>query len=314
MLNLLELAALISAISLSLFTLVKWPGRFWIAYLVGLAFSGAVFLLFHTFMPALAFVIAVISARALYTRRFFFIMPLLLIIGVALYALRVRAVDWELFDMAVGLGTAVSLLSDRESLHYTADNDKSKGSDRHREITRDLVQIGGGIAMILLVLIMGEGHGRIAITMAVFPFYLVGNYYSLFPTGTIAKTLLSLERKSTPLGMGAIWFAAGMLMAMGMVHSTHVLAVIIFATTIGDPMATLFGIRIRSPRIPYNRRKSVAGFMAIFIFSGIFGYFMIGPAGLGIGIISAVVESMAYYPFDDNLILPVILGAVGSVI
>jgi dolichol kinase len=161
---------------------------------------------------------------------------------------------------------------------------------------------------------MGEGHGRIAITMAVFPFYIIGNYYALFPASTIAKTLFSLERQSSPLGMGAIWFAAGMLIAMGIVDSTHVLAVIIFATTIGDPMATLFGIKIRSPRIPYNRRKSVSGFMAIFVFSGIFGYFMIGFAGLGIGIISAVVESMAYYPFDDNFILPVILGAVGSII
>ena len=87
-----------------------------------------------------------------------------------------------------------------------------------------------------------------------------------------------------------------------------------YYATIGDSMATLFGIRIRSPRIPYNRRKSVAGFMAIFAFSGIFGYFMIGYAGLGIGVISAVVESVAYYPFDDNFILPVILGAVGSII
>ena len=314
MLNMLELVSLISAISLSLFTLLKWPKRFWMAYLVGLAFSTPVFLLFHTFMPAIVFVIAVISARVLYTRRFFFVMPLLLIIGGILYALRVQAVDWELFDIAVGLGTAVSLLTDRKGLHYAADNDRSKGSDKHREIIRDLVQIGAGIVMILLVLIMGEGHGRIAITMAVFPFYIIGNYYALFPASTIAKTLFSLERKSSPLGMGAIWFAAGMLIAMGIVDSTHVLAVIIFATTIGDPMATLFGIKIRSPRIPYNRRKSVSGFMAIFVFSGIFGYFMIGFAGLGIGIISAVVESMAYYPFDDNFILPVILGAVGSII
>ncbi len=302
MLSLLEFVALISAIILSLLTLLKWPGRFWIAYLVGLVFSIPVFLLFHTFMPAIVFVIAVISARVLYTRRFFFVMPFLLIIGGVLYALRVQALDWELFDIAVGLGTAVSLLSDKNSLHYAADNDRSKGNDKHREITRDIVQIGAGVAMILLVLTMGEGHGRIAITMAG------------FPASTIAKTLFSLERESSPLGMGAIWFAAGMLIALGMVDSTHVLAVIIFATTIGDSMATLFGIRIRSPRIPYNRRKSVAGFMAIFAFSGIFGYFMIGYAGLGIGVISAVVESVAYYPFDDNFILPVILGAVGSII
>ena len=196
MLNMLELVALISAISLSLFTLLKWPKRFWMSYLVGLAFSAPVFLLFHTFMPAIVFVIAVISARVLYTRRFFFVMPLLLIIGGILYALRVQAVDWELFDIAVGLGTAVSLLTDRKSLHYAADNDRSKGSDKHREITRDLVQIGAGIVMILLVLIMGEGHGRIAITMAVFPFYIIGNYYALFPASTIAKTLFSLERQS----------------------------------------------------------------------------------------------------------------------
>ncbi|MEM0156962.1 MAG: hypothetical protein QXN26_02720 [Thermoplasmataceae archaeon] len=314
MLNLLELVALISAISIALFTLLKWPGKFWIAYLVGLAFSTAVFLLFNNFMPAIVFVIAVISARMLYTRRFFLVMPLLLIIGVTLYAMRVQTIDWELFDIAVGLGTAASLLSDRESLHYAAENDRSKGNDKRREITRDIVQIGAGIAMILLVLIMGEKHGRIAITMAVFPFYIIGNYYALFPVGSIAKTLFSLERESSPLGMGAIWFAAGILIAMGIVHSTPILAVIIFVTTIGDPMATLFGIKIHSPRIPYNRRKSVAGFMAIFLFSGIFGYFMIGFAGLGIAFVSAVVESMAYYPFDDNFILPVVLGAIGSVI
>lgn len=309
-----NLICALSEVVVASVTLILWPRKFWVSHIFAMVFTLYVFMQYGTVLPGLIFELAVSSAKFLYSKKFFLIAPILLIIGLALYVIKVTSAIWELFDLATGMGTAVSLLTDSESLRMVRSNEKSKGKDKNREMNRDLLQIGGGIIMIALILIFGHGHGRIAISISVFPLYIVGNYYSLFPGSFLGKFLMSLERPSTPLGLGAIWFAAGTLIAFGTVNSTYILAIIVFVTTIGDSLATLFGSIIKSPKLPYNPRKSVAGFAAIFIFSSLFGMFLIGYLGLFIGLLSGVVESLSYYPLDDNFVLPVVLGAIGSII
>ena len=133
---------------------------------------------------------------------------------------------------------------------------------------------------------------------------------SLFPENRLARLTHSLERPSTPLGVGAIWFAAGTLIALGLVHSTDVLAVILFAVTIGDPTATMIGSRLGSHKLPFNHKKSLAGFLGILSFSSAFGYLLLGIDGIVLGVVSALVESLSYYPLDDNFMIPVVMGIV----
>ncbi len=315
--NLLEVLNLL-ALAVSLFliaiTLIRDSGRFFISYAV-IGVIGVVFyLMYSTSMPLLVMALSVISVKYLYSRIFFYFAPVLFIIGIGLIVLRADLLIWGIFDLSVGIGTAVSLLTDKESRNHIAANDKSKGSNVEKELNRDLIQVCAGIVILVLLFTMSQKEFKITLSMAIFPLYMIGNYYSMAPETRLGKTLTSFERPMTPLGLGAIWFAAGILIALGFVDSIAILAIIILVTTIGDSLATIFGSLVKSPKLPYNRKKSVAGFLAIFLFSGVFGFYLIGIEGVGIGLLAAFLESISLHPLDDNFILPVVISAISFVV
>lgn len=306
--------AIILSVLLVVFSLKRDFQRFVVSYAVILP-VGVFFLLeFNTFMPFLVIILSVISAKYLYSRLFFIFSALLLALSAILIYTGVGNILWIVFDISLGIGTAVALVTDKQSITNVSFNNNSKGVSRKKEVSRDLVQIAAGMVILALLFSIGQIDFRIVISLAVMPLYIFGNYYSLFPDTRIGRTLLFFERPMTPLGLGSIWFAAGILIAIGLVQSLAMLAVIVFVATIGDPIATIFGSLLHSPKLPYNRKKSVAGFLGIFIFTGVFAYFLIGDIGIGIALISAFLESISIHPLDDNFILPVILGAISYVI
>ena len=310
-LNLLALAVSLLLISI---TMIRDSSRFFVSYAV-VAFFGVIFyLMFSTSMPFLVMVLSVISVKYLYSRIFFYFTPVLFVIGIGLIVMKADLLIWGVFDLSVGIGTAVSLLTDKQSREHIAANDKSKGANVEKELNRDLVQVCAGIVILILLFTMSQKEFKITLSMAIFPLYMIGNYYSMAPETRLGKTLNSFERPMTPLGLGAIWFAAGILIALGIVNSIAILAIIILVTTIGDSLATIFGSLVKSPKLPYNRKKSVAGFLAIFLFSGFFGFYLIGLEGVGIALLSAVLESLSLHPLDDNFILPVVIGALSFVV
>lgn len=312
--GILNIIALSAAVLLAGFTLFRDAQRFAMSYAVIIPFSAFFYFTFGTTMPGLVMVISIISAKYLYSRIFFYFAPLLLVIGGSLILLRVTMPMWAVFDLSIGIGTSTGLLSDKQSMKHIRANDNSKGTSQKKEVHRDLIQMSGGIIILALLYGMGQTDFRITLSLVVVPLYLFGNYYSMFPHSKIGRTLTFFERPTTPLGLGAIWFAAGILIAIGVVNSTQLLAIIVFVTSIGDPLATICGSLIKSPKLPYNSRKSIAGFLGIFLFSGIFGYFVIGYTGVAIALLSAFVESLSFHPLDDNFILPVILGAISYVV
>lgn len=313
-LDIQNIIAISVTVILAVLTLRMDPRRFAISYAVTFP-AGIFFLLdFSTFMPFLVIILSIISAKYLYSRLFFIFSPLLLAIGAILIYTGVGNILWVVFDISMGIGTAVALLTDKQSIANVRSNNKSKGTSRKKEVSRDLLQMAGGAVILWMLFSMGQTDFRIAITLSVVPLYIFGNYYSLFPETRIGRTLSFFERPMTPLGLGAIWFAAGIMIAIGIVRSPAMLAVIVFVSTIGDPIATIFGSLIHSPKLPYNKRKSLAGFTGMFLFTGIFAYFVIGEIGIGIALLSAFLESISFHPLDDNFILPVILGAISYVV
>lgn len=311
---LLNLVALIAAIFFSGISLLKGKERFVVPYALILPISIYLFLTYGTAMPALVMVLSVISTKFLYSRLFFFFGMVILVISVILEILQVSQGMWRIFDLSIGIGISLALITDKQSLHYVNLNDQSKGTDRGRELRRDMIQILAGLVLLVILYYIGQNNSRVAISLVVIMLYMFGNYYSLFPDTRIGKTLAYFERPTTPLGMGAIWFAAGMMIAFGIVQSLPILVLIVFVTTIGDPLATLFGSTIKSPKLLYNRKKSLAGFMGMFVFSAIFGYALMGFMGVGLSFISAIVESLSLHPLDDNFALPVVIGAISLLI
>lgn len=307
---LMNAVAVIFSLLLAVLTLwMNWK-RFITPYIVIVPFGLFFFYGYGTAMPTLVMILAVISAKFLYSKTFFFFAPIIFAIGTALLFLSVASAYWAFYDFSIGIGTAIALFTDRESMDRVTANDRSKGVSKSKEISRDFVQIGGGIVILAILFIYGKNDFLVILSLAIIPLYMFGNFFSLLPESKIGKTLSYFERPTTPLGLGAIWFAAGIMIAIGISYSITTLAIVMFVTTIGDSVATIVGSTVHSPKLPYNAKKSFAGFMGIFLVSALFAYFIIGYWGIGLGLLSAFVESISFHPLDDNFILPVILGAV----
>lgn len=82
------------------------------------------------------------------------------------------------------------------------------------------------------------------------------------------------------------------------------------AMTFGDPMAYLFGNLIRGTKMPWNRRKTVTGFLSFLIVSGIIISIVYDPViGITMALIAGIVESIDWKVkviCDDNVVVPVV--------
>lgn len=170
-----------------------------------------------------------------------------------------------------------------------------------------------GSIIIGAVFAFGLTLARELVSVAALILYIVGSYFTTHTESWAASFLLSLERGGTPpLGIGAIWFASGVLLALAIVPHVRLLAVTLFVLVIGDSLATIVGTSVKSARLIFNRKKSVAGFLAIFLSSALFGLFMAGWHGVVLALAGSLVESAARYPFDDNYLIPLTCALISN--
>lgn len=308
----LVLTALI-VILLSL-TLLVDISRFYLSYLLIIPPAIFTYLLTGTLFYTLALILAVIVVKTLYTKRFFLYGAFLFSIAISILLLANHTMVWELFDFSLGYGGVISLLGDRMSRINVRTNDISKGKERRIEVRRDYVQIVGGIVILVLLAVSSFYSIRIIITVAVIGFYIVGNYYSMEPQSRIGRLIYYFERSGSPLGLGAVWFGMGILFSLGVVDSGKIFSIIIFGSTIGDPLATIVGSGIHSFPLPFNHRKSVAGFLAMLLPTCMVGYILAGYVGLAVAVTGTFAESISIHTLDDNFSVPASMGIISRLI
>lgn len=256
------------------------------------------------------YALSLISAAYLYSKYFyvpFSVNILVVVFGGLIYN---TSIAWISVDIAVSVATILTMLTDGRMKNFTYNNDSSRGKARTIEISRDYLQATSGILVMALIFIAGLRDSREIITIVILVLYAVGNYYSINQKGLLGNFLGSFERDNTPLGIGAIWFAAGVLFAYAIIQNLQILLVVTFILMVGDSVATIVGTRVKSFPLFYNKRKSFAGLMGMFIVSAIFGMFIIGPLAFLYAGVGAFVESIAKYPLDDNYLIPLILAAM----
>ena len=103
-------------------------------------------------------------------------------------------------------------------------------------------------------------------------------------------------------GYGAFWYVVGTLLAALFLGTSNEIAAAILTLALGDSAATIVGVRACHP-LPYNRRKTVEGSLAFFVFSLSVCLF-VGWIGVALAAITAIVEGLPS-PIDDNLAVPV---------
>jgi dolichol kinase len=83
--------------------------------------------------------------------------------------------------------------------------------------------------------------------------------------------------------------------------------VVLSAILIADPLATLVGIKVGGVKIPYNRDKTISGFVAYFLVVFAISFIFARQLSILIALIAAVVESLPMH-MDDNFDVPLVLA------
>jgi len=181
---------------------------------------------------------------------------------------------------------------------------ENKKENKRLEISRDVVHLIIGIAIISLAALLPDPR-QLIVALIIMGFIL--GSYTIISKGKFSRILYKFERKNTYFGSGAIWLALGALLAMGFIFSRNFLIAVLAAIFIGDPLATIVGVKFGKHRIFYNRKKSVEGSSAYFVAVLAVSYPFIGLYALPVALIAAFVESWGI-KIDDNLMVPIILS------
>jgi phosphoserine phosphatase len=168
---------------------------------------------------------------------------------------------------------------------------------------------------------------------------LLALYIGLYPTAVfiIVVTLLyatselaQMERKKLPIfshltyhaatqpelfefATAPIFFAAGILLTL-LVFPSPVRSAAIAIFALGDSTASIVGRVYGRRSLPFNRGKTLEGSTSGFIFAFLAGILYIAPWKALIGAFTAMVVEYLPLPVNDNLITPILTGAVLMVI
>ena len=181
---------------------------------------------------------------------------------------------------------------------------ENKKENKRLEISRDVVHLIIGIAIISFAALLPDPR-QLIVALIIMGFIL--GSYTIISKGKFSRMLYKFERKNTYFGSGAIWLALGALLAMGFIFSRNFLIAVLAAIFIGDPLATIVGVKFGKHRIFYNREKSVEGSSAYFFAVFAVSYPFIDLYALPVALIAAFVESWGI-KIDDNLMVPIILS------
>ncbi len=291
-------------------TLVEDRVKFIRLYLYSIPILLIIYIFTHNLVIFPVYLLSLVSAAYMYTQTFF--SAYLAEVAIVLFAGYEFQSDliWISIDVSISSAIILTMMFDKRLKSYTHDNDSGRGKVKKKEIYRDYLQSVVGILILALLFLQGVENSRIVITVCVLVLYAAGNYFYLHRKNIIGDFLWSFEREDTPLGIGSIWFAAGILLAFAIINSLNVLYIVLFVLVIGDSAATIVGVNVKTIPLFFNKRKSLGGFLALFILSAIFGYFVLGYVGILFALVGAIVESATQYPLDDNYIIPLALTAL----
>jgi dolichol kinase len=176
-------------------------------------------------------------------------------------------------------------------------------TDRRREVARQVFHIAVGLGAIAVLLLGSRGMLIAAVfTIIIVGLLLINLRLQGHDIPIVSWFEEKFERADAPLpGWGSACYAAGVLLAVTFLPGVPQIAAVIFVLAFGDGVSTIVGIRGKA-RIPYNRRKTVEGFIGMLL-SSLPAYLFIGPPALGLAIIAALAESIP--AIDDNITIPI---------
>jgi len=122
----------------------------------------------------------------------------------------------------------------------------------------------------------------------------------------IDKLLDRFERKGVMPGEGSMYYAFGVLFALGLLRDNPASAIsVILILALGDGLATYVGKCSGDHKLPWNRNKTVEGSIGFIVGAASALLVLPMPATILIVVLATVVESLPIR-LDDNITLPVV--------
>lgn len=249
--------------------------------------------------------LTVLLINGTYTKRYYLFLSAIVldIAGLAYYDLP----QYTSLLLAISVGAIIAVAFSRRLKSGVIENELKKGRHPNVERNRDLFQLLAGIVVLTMLYSLSRQVSFFVILLAGIGLLTLGNIALTTGSDRLRGFFYSMERPDVTLGIGPIMIAGGTLFAMALIHDQGLLVVIVFTVIIGDALASLVGLRYPVKTLPYNRKKSIGGLLAMAIPSLVF-------AGLATGfhpwyiflfpIVGSIVESVTVSPLDDNLTVP----------
>jgi dolichol kinase len=261
----------------------------------------AMFFIFNTYWILPVGILSLICAESLYSKNFY-ISFIFLALFVLAYSLFFNFNHIRIIDMSIILGFGSAFLGHDKLISYSRDNENQKGRSVSKEVPRDLVQIAGGIVIILGIVFIGMVKALFFLTI-----FILINSVKDKHAFKAARFLTSLERENTKLGIGASWFAIGILALVSVAHNLNFIILVVIAVTFGDSIATIVGSKLKGPKLFFNKKKSYSGFFSMFAVTAIAGFYLLGIYGIIYATVAVFAEALSTFPIDDNFSIPVFM-------
>ncbi len=289
----------------------------YVSIIVSLFFS-IPFLIFFPYSFSMALeLLTTMAANLLYSLRSFLFIVLTIFLILTTFALHASLNISTGTSLAVGVGLSISLIVSNDMRKKELENNSKRGQITSIEVKRDVLQIASGVALILSFYILREMYIKFILVFLIIIALFILSFAGIWSSNKFSAFILSFERKNVQPGIGSLWYMAGILLLMGLTGGSGALLVGVFAMAIGDSLATIVGMNIKSFKLPYNRKKSLAGFLGMLISTSLFAVIVFGPLYIIYAIVATFAESLSGYPVDDNFSIPVsiiIVRALNSLI
>ncbi len=275
-------------------------------------------LLFYLFFPdTIDFAIVVLgtlSINTLYSRNSYVFIAILIFLTVLDGALNFSISPLLHETLSLGVGISISLLLSNSVRLMNLDNENERGKKKRTEVERDVVQIFSGIIILLAIIfipkVLLEGGLLLAILISI----VLVNVAAVERESRISKAILHFERNNVQPGVGSLWFIAGLMILIALSLRWRVVEIGVFAMAIGDSLATIGGVNLRTKKLFYNHKKSIGGFLFMLIPTAIFAFAILGPLYVLLAVVATFAESISRYPVDDNISIPLSVIAVNLLI
>ncbi len=184
-----------------------------------------------------------------------------------------------------------------------------------KEIKRKSIHVIPGIFAIPFIEWLGKPYA-LAVSAFFFTLYSLNEYalrtgkkWSVPIAGHTFKIMARREELEKRTFIGTVYFWGLTILIIAFLPPTQAVATVMISS-FGDAAAAIIGKALGGPRIPYNKRKTVIGSVAMFLVSvasclvaGIQLYPSLFASG-----ISTIAESLTRTSVNDELTVPVVAG------